>query len=628
MREAARKSWVLGALVAVGSWNVVFVSPATGNDASWVVGLYLAAEQGLLFGQELIFTYGPLGFLSPLSPSSGGVAVTADGGLSQLAFLYGAAIHVLLCFSLVWALGRTFNPAVAAALAFLLVAAFPAIQRPYVLAAIWCLALVSEAPPPPARRLVIIGGGALAAVESLVRLGSGPAILAMCAIAIVAQDARRRDLAALLGTYAGVLATLWFAAGQAIGNVPDFIAGGFQIVSGYSQAMASAPPGTKWDLAVVAGVLAVALLVAGSALSVDGSRRRVAAALIMGVAAFAAFKEGIVREDAPHLSILFATALALAVAIPWQRTRRPPAVAALVALAALALATASPSPRARDFNPIEHADTLVSELRTLASAERRDRLAASGRELIAHFSSLDQATLRLIGERPVHVDPSGASVAWAYDLDWRPLPVFQANSAYTTALDQDNVDFLTSPQGPDRVLRGTPAALDPFSPEVIDGRYAAWNPPGVAIAMLCRFRPLRTTPRWQVLARADDRCGDARPLGSVETAYGERVEVPAAMEDEAVIAEIHGAGVAGTERLQALLFRARFRFVKINGGAASYRLVPGTAADGLIMSVPPVLDFPAPFSLSPGARTLELTGASGELRVEFFALPLRVGPGR
>jgi hypothetical protein len=201
--------------------------------------------------------------------------------------------------------------------------------------------------------------------------------------------------------------------------------------------------------------------------------------------------------------------------------------------------------------------------------------------------------------------------------------VFQENSAFTSALDERNADFLGSPEGPEHVLRGVPGVIEPLSaPGTIDGRNPVWNPPGVSVAMLCRLRPLRTTALWQVLRPAPDRCGAERPLGSVETGYGERVEVPRARSNEAVIARIHGAEVAGLERLRSLLFRARLRFVDVNDGEASFRLVPGTAGDGLIMSVPARLDFPAPFALSPGVSSLELSGASGDLRIDFYALPL------
>src|SRR5205823_12643891 len=123
-----------------------------------------------------------------------------------------------------------------------------------------------------------------------------------------------------------------------------------------------------------------------------------------------------------------------------------------------------------------------------------------------------------------------------------------------------------------------------------------------------------------------DRCGATRLLGSVDSGYGRNVRVPRAGRNQVVFARIHGAGISGLERLRTLLYRSTFRNVVVNGGAAGYRLVPGTAADGLIMSAPRSVDFPVPYRLSPDVRTLELTGASGSLRFDFYAMPVRPLP--
>jgi hypothetical protein len=89
-----------------------------------------------------------------------------------------------------------------------------------------------------------------------------------------------------------------------------------------------------------------------------------------------------------------------------------------------------------------------------------------------------------------------------------------------------------------------------------------------------------------------------------------------------VYATIDGAGISGFERLRTLLYGARFRYIRVNGGL-TYRLVPGTTGDGLLMAMAPHADYPPPFSLSPAARTIAVFGASGTMRVSFYWLPVR-----
>lgn len=46
----------------------LFISPGADIDASWKIALNLAWKEGLIWGKDIIFTYGPLGFLSTKLP--------------------------------------------------------------------------------------------------------------------------------------------------------------------------------------------------------------------------------------------------------------------------------------------------------------------------------------------------------------------------------------------------------------------------------------------------------------------------------------------------------------------------------------------------------------------------------
>jgi hypothetical protein len=61
------------------------LAPSAGIDPSWVEGLYMAAERGLDFGTQIVFSFGPLGFLD--FPG----AYVVD--LGRLAFASSALAH-------------------------------------------------------------------------------------------------------------------------------------------------------------------------------------------------------------------------------------------------------------------------------------------------------------------------------------------------------------------------------------------------------------------------------------------------------------------------------------------------------------------------------------------------------
>jgi hypothetical protein len=211
--------------------------------------------------------------------------------------------------------------------------------------------------------------------------------------------------------------------------------------------------------------------------------------------------------------------------------------------------------------------------------------------------------------------------AWAYELDWSPAPVFQNYSAYTSELDQLNAGVISSDSGPERILRHF--GRNPDYPERgIDQRLLAWDPPAQAVATFCHFRPVATSFEWQVLARTGNRCGPMVPAGSVDSSFGQSVTVPPPGPGEVVLVRIHGAGVHGLERLRSLVFRPKER--RVQAGRGSYRLVPGTAGDGLMLRAGPgVPDASGRFSQVPRIRRLELTGTSGDLRFDFFRMKVR-----
>jgi hypothetical protein len=607
---------MLGLLVTLVTWDVSFSPPSFGLDPSWWAAMYMAAHRGLQFGTQIVFTYGPLAFLRE--------AWLWYGNLAVIGFLYGVALQIGLAVSAVWALRRTLSAPFAAALASATLLATPSRDVPLALAAIWCLVALSPEPPRLIRWLVGVGGGLLGAIEVLVELRSGPVIWGMCLITLLAISEWRRFTAIFVGVSVFAFGVLWFAAGQSTGNLPDFASTAAQIVSGYSEAMGILVLGTVELIAIVAIGIG---LVTTAARAAPERRGRIASALVVGLLMFALYKEAVVRAESHHATIFFSTAAVLSVGIAFGR-RRFAALALVLGLAIVAY-TELPSDSQVDLNPASHAKMAVDEVRLLLNPAERSRIAFYFSIRMAEHYQIDPATLALLRGHTVQIEPWETAVAWLYGLRWDPLPVFQGYSAYTALLDRLNASALRSPAGPERILRENTMLVDHQAP-AIDSRLQAWDPPGTALAMLCNYVTLRTTPRWQVLGKVADRCGRPQLIATVDTSYGRLIGIPADRPGGILYASVHGAAVSGVlERLRTSLFRAKFRYAVVNGTSV-YRVVPGTAEDGLLMDAPADLDYPAPFRLSPQARTIKFTGPSGPLRLDLEWMPVRggtAGPG-
>jgi hypothetical protein len=606
-----------GLAVALLCWRVGMNAPGAGLDASWNAGLAMAAHEDLQFGRELVFTYGPLGFLG--SPY---VWYSQQG---VLAFLFTAAVYVGFCIALVGALQRALPLLGAAILAFLLIGALPPLEQGLLLAVIAALALLERERPARVLNAFVVLAATFAAVEALVKLSTGPVIAAVFLLALIGARAGGRRIAAYLALFAIEVLVLWLASGQSLAAIPDFLANTREIVSGYSSAMIREVDVAPWKVtaaSIAAAVTTVALVAACAAGRFRDRRALVAGAVLMALAGFAVFKEGVVRTDAGHLSLYFSTACVLWIAIPWSRTRWPWLLAGAAAIAAAGLPVRT-AETPTNLDPIANVRNAGEQVRNLFSPGRRADLVAAGRAGMTATYRLDPQMRAALRGHTVAVEPWEAGAAWAYELDWEPLPVFQDYSAYTVGLDRLNTETVESGEGPERILRENPLLVFPeFPTQDLDSRFSGWDPPEQQRAVLCNFAPLQTTDRWQVLGRIPDRCGEPRPAGSAVAAAGEAVEVPAPRKGEVVFVRIHGAGVAGLERLGALLFHARVRRVVVNGGN-SFRLIPETAADGLLLRGNGPFAAPGPFSPFPQARTIAVTGAGDGLSFEFFRLRLQ-----
>jgi hypothetical protein len=603
----------LGFLLAALTWPIQSQAPSVGTDASWVAGLYMALGEGLQFGTQFVFTYGPLGFLEH--------PAFYDGDLWILAFLYRGLVYAALASALLWAARRAMPLPLAVAVVYGLLVVGYLEPAAVLLTLLVCLAALSDRPPARAAYLLAVGGGILAGVELLGKLNFGLTILALCLLTLCGVERRRLHVPLFVGVFFATLTAGWIGTGQSLGNFPQFVANGLRILGGYSDAMGADISAAGWQRPWA--IAAAMLLVGAAALAGLGKRPTRQALLIalVGLFAFAMFKQCFVRQGLGNGSDFFPLMLGAAIALAPMMPRRPgrlpkwaPVGTLLVPLAILTVLALPNHSLWRSLQPADHVEYLQEGLRALARPSEREALAHEGAANMVSIYRVDRKTLGLLSGRRVDVEPWEIGAAWAYDLDWQPLPVIQGYQAYTSPLDSLNADALASPGRPEAILRQNTMAFADTVASSIDRRFESWDPPATARSMLCHYRSVRTTYRWQILYPTPDRCGTPQLLKRVEMKTGATVRVPVAQRDHIVFASVSGLGVEGLERLRATLYRAHERWATVDGDH-SWRVVPGTAEDGLILSAGKGADFAHPFALAPGARSLSLRVAGTERRI-------------
>jgi hypothetical protein len=408
---------------------------------------------------------------------------------------------------------------------------------------------------------------------------------------------------------------LWLALGQDVSALPSYVHQSVEVLNGFAEYQYREEDTRQWEYdGALLALLAVGVVLVHASRGLTRARI-VALWLATAGYAFVWFKQGFVRHDGHSIDFFVAMLLA---AIGLGVTRRVSGTVAVLALSVLLMgyfASARPIP----WEWLRQADGWRKLAGHVDELRHPDAFVADWRKELQDAEAVDPETLALVRGKRTHVFPTEAAAAWAYpEMRWRPVPVFQGYQAYTDDLDRLNAESLIAPDGPERLLRST--------------EYSPFEDPRTVREVFCRYRELRATDRWEVLAREPTRCGPLRSLGTHPLRVGDEVPVPDPAPGQAVLMALHGAGPDARERLRALLYKPYDRWVSING-ERTRRFAIGLATVPTLLRVADDVDFTDPFRMDDKAQRIRLIitseGVLGmaqeqarDSSVEFFSMPV------
>lgn len=609
----SRPFWIAVVLLTLFTWPFGIGPVGASLDFSWIAGLYMAADEGRDFGTEIVYTFGPLGFLAWPSPWIGSLAVLSFG---YWILIYGGLIAVLT-----WSLSRTIGLLAAAFVVLAVSLTFGFLnQLPLVLAVGLCLIALREDRPAWGMSALVYGGGLLCAVSPLVKLSIGPPLVLILLLAMIGARADRRQWAGFLGTAIVAFFALWFATGQGLGNLWDYADNGAQIIKGYGEAMGYDAAET-WE-AVVIVVASIALVAGIHRAGFRDTRAKLFATAIAAVVAYTVFKYGTTQfaKGGPP-AVAMSSLLAIFLMAPWPRRRAPAfAVGTLIFCAVIVHASLGMA----GVDMIARFKTFKESAELAIRPDLRHHKVGEARETVRAALAVPEPVLEALAGKTVAIEPWEITVAWAYELDWKPLPVFQNYQAYTQQLDRLNAAAAADAEdGPQALLRQMPAgAVETGGRPSIFERQPAWDPPEQSFVAFCNFVPTLTDEAWQVLSRVPDRCGEPVLAASLTVEPGQAFQIPQARNDEVVIMRLRGAKLEGLEKLTSLFWRPSERHAVANGGEHVYRLPPDTSEGPMIVSADRTLGHGPELPELPVLHELRLEGASGPFEVEFYRVRL------
>jgi hypothetical protein len=606
---------MLGALLAAFTWQgtTAALAPQTGLDASWQAALAMATHHHLHFGTQIVWTYGPLGFLTTQQLYYPLTAILAN------LFQFGLAT---VTFSvLLYALRRHMPLVPALGVAYL--AGYPIVAiwggEEVVLALAFVLTVHVLSRPDDARRVrwPWICFGAAAGLMTLEKPAVGVVVCALAAIAVVCHPAGRRRVAGglTLAAFGVLFVAGWFGTGNGFGNFVAYLRAVREAASGYSAMAIDPPPGYGNNVALAAlvgiGIIVVAVLYARRL----GRRAALGIVAASSLVVWVLFKEGFVRQDNHRLVFFASIPLIIAAFVIGARpgdqpgdqpgstrSRNSVVVAATLGSAVVAFAVVGAVPSGL-LDPAASLRGFGASFRTLASPARRHHLVDQARASVRGQYGIPEAMITRIGRKTVDIDPNEQTVAWAYpDMHWDPLPTIQNYFAYTPELDRLDVHYITSSHAPQFILRQPRLS--------IDGRWPVFDAPSTQVAIYCNYREVGSNTAWQLLERTHNRCGTRHEIGRVHVAFGQSVTVPAPDRSHLIVAsfDLHlplwwPLLDAVYKPPQVLLHRGR--------SPDGNRFVPATASGLLVLSPPDALHYNPLFLLPAIHRfTLRSPGAS------------------
>ena len=442
--------------------------PAATLDASWEVGLNQAMEQGLQFGKDIIFTYGPYSFIEThlYSPATDSLMIWTA---LFLAFAF-CILFSRLFMRCGWYVLVTLIILFASNL-YQLAGLFYFYQ---LMVGAYCLHHVRRTDQEESKPILQYGLLAiLFAPLGLLPLVKGallPSSILVTTVSILYCLSIKdyRSMCVILVTSIASPILFWLLSGQDIDNLMAYFHYVLLFSSGYTEAMAWYAPDRLWE--PVLYVISSVFLLSVMALHKEKNAKKLYIGLLLSGFLFLIFKASFVRHDA---HVLLATGFLLLVAFIvyalYGKTdirlygffEVSAFVCLMSVLAALYIISAN-----QKVSPKSIASGVIA-VYSSAWQGVSSRVNDSGK-LQALFLSKnriinnERAYPYLQGTTDVY--SVGQASLIASGNVWSPRPVFQSYAAYTPELMQINQRHLLGGHAPDNIL---------FSLESIDHRYTS-----------------------------------------------------------------------------------------------------------------------------------------------------------
>lgn len=556
--------------------------PGGSLDESWRFGINQAVAQGLVFGKEMIFTYGPYTaiYSHTYHPATDLMMV---GGSLYLAITYWACFILLMNGSCRWGwliaycavlLGVKHSPD-ALFFSFPLLAGLLTFK-------IVCTenGMISNKDYSPFLAVIFFAPlGLLPLIKGSILVLCGTVML-LCAIFFLVN---KRSVLALVSLVAPIASMMffWSAAGQAMINLPYYFINMVPIAASYTEAMSI----VSYLEEIVPYIISSLFLLLAIALQKGLDKFQKTFLLsIFFVFLFVAFKGGFVRADSAHIFMASASIMLSALLLPFVLNSR---IILPVILVSLISGHYINSQYSR-ISPRLFINNITLGYSSSWKGIKNRIIDKSWPE-----SNFEKTLTALRNRESFPILPGttdiysyGQSYLIASGNTWSPRPILHSYSAYTPKLAEINRQHILGGRAPENII---------FRVETIDNRIPAIEDGPSWPALLSNYYPTRMANNFLFLHKKVDRKELSEPikLTSNTHSFGEIVNIPRS--NQPIFVEIDIKPTFWGQILNILFKQDRLQIsVELhNGERKEFRIIACMAKSGFLIS--PLIETTAEF---------------------------------
>ena len=545
--------------------------PPIGVDSSWQIGLNLAVKNGLVFGKDFIFTYGPLGFLAT------NIGLEIPHGNLWI-FFFNIGIIAAFLFIIAKIL-RDYNSLVVYGIIFIAFFHLAFSEITYRITVIVIFFLFQNI------KKFSFYSFALAALLLVIQFFIKPSvaiffilIFFVTTFYIAVFKGNKWAWLSLLG----LVLSIWLLSMLLNVDVRGYLTSTFEISSIYSEAMnrmyfqlLKASLSLLFALSLVLTFIIISLITIFKNRNLDSI-------LISGIVMlsfFFLFKQSYVRFDSIHLIVFWSTVLSIVFFYFYHANQFPARFIKFLYIVVLiiiisAFSFVSKFEMGKYLIPLP-----VSYLNEFYSPGYKNNYIKSASTL----TKLPESTRSIVGNNSIDVLPYDINSIYFNGLNYKPRPVIQSYVAVSTALDTYNSNFFKKNNAPELIL---------YSNGSIDNRYPFWDESLAKRVLMSDYETVDSLFVWKeksdtsflLKKRMNPLTYKERLMNDTILELNKKYCLPRTSNLIYLSAELKYS-LSG--KFQNIFYQPPFIYIRLyfeNGGTARYRLVIPEMQHGVIIN--------------------------------------------